>query len=150
MGIELRQIEDLVQPILTEREIELVELNCHSHGGSTTVRLLVDKVGGVTVATCGAVNRLVSQALEDAHVFEGPYTVEVSSPGLDRPLSTHRDYERALGEEVVLQFLDGDRVKELQGTLLAVQPDAVVIKTAEGNMTVTIAQIRNAKKAIRW
>jgi ribosome maturation factor RimP len=147
----LTEIQTLAEPILAEREMELVELTCRPQGRQQVVRLLVDKVGGVTIRQCAQVNQRLSDALEAANLIEGSYTVEVSSPGLDRPLVTRRDFERALGEELdVVLRADEGRTKELEGMLLAVQPEAVVLKTAAGNVTIPLAQIQRAKKAIRW
>jgi len=89
--------------------------------------------------------------LESSNLIEGSYTIEVSSPGLDRSLISKRDFERAIGEDlqVTVKTTDG-RFKDMQGMLLAVQPEAVVVKTTSGNVTVPMAQIQAAKKALRW
>ena len=147
----LSAIQALVEPIVTEQEMELVELTCRPQGHQVLVRLLVDRVGGVTLQQCAHMNRLIDQTLEQASLIEGSYTIEVSSPGLDRPLVTRRDFERAIGEELRLELAtENGRSKELQGMLLAVQPEAVVIKTGAGNVTAPLSQVRLAKKAIKW
>lgn len=147
----LQTIRGLVEPILSERAMELVELTCRPQGRQLHVRILLDRVGGVTLQQCAQANRLIGDALEAADVIEGSYTVEVSSPGLDRPLATQRDFERALGEDVRLEVLTDDgRCQEMEGALLAVQPQALVLKTTAGNLTVPMAQVRFARKALRW
>ena len=145
------QLRALVEPILADFDMELVELTCRPQGRQQLVRLLVDKVGGVTIQQCARVNQQIGQALESANLIEASYTIEVSSPGLDRPLESKRDFERALGEDVLVEMSGSDgRVSELQGMLLAVQPEAIVLKMTSGNVTVPFAQIRAAKKAVRW
>ena len=145
------QLQTLVEPILAERGMELVELTCRPQGRQQLVRLLVDKVGGVTIQQCARVNQLIGQALESANLIEASYMIEVSSPGLDRPLANKRDFERAIGEDVVVDLSIGDgRSKELRGMLLAVQHEAIVLKTPAGNVTAPFAEIRAAKKAVRW
>ena len=144
-------IQALVEPILADRSLELVEVTCRPQGRQQLVRLLVDKVSGVTIQQCVQVNQRIGEALEAAHLIEGSYTVEVSSPGLDRPLVTKRDFERALGEELRVGVAQPEgRVTELDGRLLAVQHEAIVLKTHAGNVTVPFGDIRGAKKAIRW
>ncbi len=144
-------IRALVELIIAEHEAELVELTCRPQGRQLNVCLLVDNVGEVTIQQCAAINRQVNQALETANLIEESYTVEVSSPGLDRPLVTKRDFERTVGEDLKLDIrIEDGRLKELQGMLLAVQPDAVVLKTLSGNLTVPFTQIRTAKKALKW
>ena len=148
---QVSQIQALAEPILSERGMELVELTCRPQGGQLHVRLLVDRSGGVTIQQCAQVNQRLAAAMETGQVIEGGYTIEVSSPGLDRPLVTPRDFQRAIGEELRLDVATPEgRTKEVGGMLLAVQPDAVVIKTADGNMTVLLSLVRTAKKALRW
>lgn len=145
------RVQSLVEPILAEQQMELVELSCRPHGGQQHVRVLVDRVGGVTIQQCAHVNQQIDRALETAGLIEGSYVIEVSSPGLDRPLVTKRDFERAIGEQVRVEMrVDDTRTKEIQGMVLAVQPDAVVLNTPSGNLTVPLAEIRLAKKALRW
>ena len=131
--------------------MELVELACPPYGGQLLIRLLVDRVGGVTIQQCASANQAVNQALEASGLVPERYTVEVSSPGLDRPLTTKRDFERAIGEDLQLAVrVEDGRFKELSGMLLAVQHEAIVMKTPAGNVTVPMGEIRTAKKAIRW
>jgi len=149
--VRIEAIQVLVEPILSDREVELVELTCRPNGRQTHIRLLVDKVGGITIQECATINRLVSQAVEAANLMEDSYTVEVSSPGLDRPLVNRRDFERTLGEEVWVDVRTADgRTQVLDGVLLAVQPEAVVLKTISGNVTIPLSQVLAAKKALRW
>lgn len=148
--VRAASIRALVEPILSEGGIELVELVCRPHGGVLTVRLLVDKVGGVTVQDCTKMNQRIDRALGAADVIAGGYTLEVSSPGLDRPLRSPRDYERAVGEDVkvLIRSQDGTS-REQDGQLLAVQPEAIVLKTTSGNVTIPLHTIHSAKKVIR-
>ena len=144
-------IRALIEPLVAQQETELVELSCRPQGRQVVVRLLVDQPGGITIAQCARLNQRISEALETANLIEESYTVEVSSPGLDRPLATQRDFERAVGEEVWLDVRIGEgRFRQTQGTLLAVQPEAVVLKTTSGNVIIPFTDIRLAKKALKW
>lgn len=147
---QMESIRALAEPILAAASTELVELSCHRQGRQVAIRVLVDKVGGVTIRHCARLNQQISQALEAAHYLEQPYTLEVSSPGLDRPLTSKRDFERALGEPIELDVEDAPRggVRRVTGQLLAVQDAAIVVITASGTTTISMAQIRRALKAI--
>ena len=144
-------IRKLVESILADRATGLVELDCRQQGRQVALRLLVDKVGGVTIRDCALLNQRIGQALDQTQLLAESYTLEVSSPGLDRPLTSMRDFERAIGEELdvdVLERIQG--AAHLTGKLLAVQPEAIVLITAAGTRTVPTATIRRAVKAIRW
>ena len=149
--IAVARVQELAEPILAEQGLELVELTCRPQGGQVVVRLLVDRVGGVTIQHCARANQRIAQALEAAGEAEH-YVIEVSSPGLDRPLTTHRDFERAIGETLVVtaRTAEAGRFKEWHGMLLAVQHAAIVLTTNRGNVTVPLADIQTAKKALRW
>ena len=147
----IARIQAFIEPIIADRALEMVELTCRPQGGQYHVRVLVDSPVGVTIERCAHVNRLISQALEDANLIEERYTVEVSSPGLDRPLVNRRDFERAIGEPLRLIVDEGEgRVHEQRGMVLAVGPENVVLKTDAGNMTLPLGRIRTAKKVLRW
>lgn len=145
------RVKALAEPILADHELELVEFACRVQSRQHVFCFLVDRVGGVTLQQCARVNQLIGSAMERDGLVAHSYTVEVSSPGLDRPLLIRRDFERAVGEELVVhQALDDGRLSELRGVLLAVQPDAIVLKLTANNVTVPLARVRSAKKALRW
>lgn len=144
-------IQSIVEPILADKGVELVELTTRPHGRQLLIRLLVDKPGGITLAQCAGLNNHIGQALEAADLIEESYTVEVSSPGLDRPLTSKRDFERAVGEPLQLDVkIDEGRYRPMEGVLLAVQPEAVVLQLPAGNVVVPMADIRVAKKVMKW
>ena len=159
-------IQQLAAPILEAHQAELVELNLIPRGSQLTVRMLIDKVGGVTIHDCSQLNRRIGDAIDQAGVLTG-YLLEVSSPGLDRPLVSRRDYERAIGEELDLDLVEPLGTKyQVSGKLLAVQPEAIVLvlrPSPEGrgsadarwrdgppeNVTIPLSRIRRARKTIR-
>jgi ribosome maturation factor RimP len=98
------RLEGVVSPILWALGLELVEVLCVGHGSRSVVRVLIDKPGGVTVGDCEKAHRALGPALDVADPFPHPYTLEVSSPGLDRPFRRTQDYQRAIGKEVSLKL----------------------------------------------
>ncbi|MBI3324689.1 MAG: ribosome maturation factor RimP [Candidatus Omnitrophica bacterium] len=131
--------------------MELVELNMRRHSGQVLLRFLVDRVGGVTVQDCAILNQRIGQSLDLAGTIAEGYTLEVSSPGLDRPLATKRDFERALGEEIEVELDRPMReLRQLKGQLLSVQDEAIVLITRLGNLAIPFEQITRAKKALQW
>ena len=145
-------IQQVAEPIVAAASAELVEFSCRRQGGQLVVRLLVDKVGGITIRECAQLNQRISAALEAESSLQESCTLEVSSPGLDRPLVSKRDFERAIGEDIEAYVLrEGDRgPRPVQGRVLAVQHEALVLTTDEGNITIPFAQVQRAKKAVRW
>ena len=141
-------VERLAEPILSAESAELVELTVRRSGPQVMVKLLVDKPGGVTVQQCARINHALGDALETAGVFADRYVVEVSSPGLDRPLVSTRDFERAIGEQLDVQVSQEGSVKTLTGMLLSVQGEQIVLTTRSGNVTISLATVQRARKAL--
>jgi ribosome maturation factor RimP len=144
------EIRRIVAPILAEQNTELVDLSIRPQGRQHSVCFIVDAVGGVTIQRCAKLNRLIRQALEEAQLLGEYETIEVSSPGLDRPLRLPRDFERAIGEKVHVMIQEAEGIRELDAMVLAVQDDAVVLKTEEANRTVPLSAIIKATKILPW
>jgi len=99
----LERIFGLVSPVLQSMSFELVELEYKPEGRSWVVRLFIDKPGGITLDDCVDVSREIGALLEVEDVIQSSYRLEVSSPGLDRPLKKAQDFERFRGERVKIK-----------------------------------------------
>ncbi|HEX9780090.1 MAG TPA: hypothetical protein VGB20_02650 [bacterium] len=146
----LASIQAVAEPILAQEAMELVELSCRPVGRQLAVRILVDAVGGVTISRCARVNQRLTAALEQANQLAEVATIEVSSPGLDRPLERPRDFERAIGEQVEIELEAEGRRSLVRGMVLAVQAEAVVLNTPGGNLTIRFSAMRGARKSLLW
>jgi ribosome maturation factor RimP len=100
----LDRVQEVILPILWALGLELVEVVCVGQGPRSVVRVLIDKPGGVTVTDCEQAHKALGPALDVADPFPHAYTLEVSSPGLDRPFKRLQDYQRAIGKEVSLKL----------------------------------------------
>ena len=123
----------LLEPGVNALGFELVDVELAGQGRHATLRVYIDNPQGVDVEDCADVSRQLSALLDVEDPLPGGYTLEVSSPGLDRPLVTPAHYRRFAGETVKLLLarpLDGGR-RKLKGRLLEATDDHVVIE-AEG------------------
>ncbi|MBI5440135.1 MAG: ribosome maturation factor RimP [Deltaproteobacteria bacterium] len=97
-------IEKILRPVVDDAGYELVDLQLRSEFGRWVLRLLVDRPGGITLDECARLSREVSPHLEVADLLPFRYALEVSSPGIHRPLKTRADFERFAGELVAVQL----------------------------------------------
>jgi ribosome maturation factor RimP len=112
---------------------ELVDVEYVKEAGSWYLRAYVDKEGGITVDDCEVVSRLLSDWLDKEDFIEDSYIMEVSSPGLGRPLKKDKDFARSLGEEVEIRLYKArDKQKDFTGLLKAYDAETVTIETEEG------------------
>ena len=93
----IARVEDFIVPLLTDMDIELVDIEFRREGHGWVLRLFIDHSGGVTLENCTRVSREVSSYLEVEDPIEHAYHLEVSSPGLERPLKKERDFIRFSG-----------------------------------------------------
>lgn len=100
--LQTRVIE-IVEPLLAKEGYELVEVELSGAGASTILRLFIDKQGGVTLDDCASVSEAVSAMLDVEDPLDSAYNLEVSSPGLDRPLRKPDDYRRFLGRQAKIK-----------------------------------------------
>ena len=124
--------EKLLEPILEANHFELVDVEYVKEGGSWYLRAYIDKPGGITVDDCEIVNRALGDLLDEHDFIEESYILEVSSPGLGRPLKKERDFARSLGEEVEIRtYRMVNKQKEFRGILKVYDKDTVTIETEE-------------------
>ncbi len=95
---------ELIAPVLEENGFELVDMEYVKEAGNWYLRAYIDKDGGITINDCELVSRYFSDRLDEADFIEESYTMEVSSPGLDRPLKKDKDFQRHLGDEVEVKL----------------------------------------------
>ena len=121
--------EQFLLPLLAEHQFELVDVEYVKEAGNWYLRSYIDKPGGITVDDCEVISRLLSDWLDKEDFIEDSYVMEVSSPGLGRPLKKDKDFERSLGEEVELRlYKPRNRQKEFTGILKAYDKDTVTLE----------------------
>lgn len=127
-----RRLRDLAQAATASRGVELVDMILARAGKRQIIRLIVDCVGGVTIDQCAEVSRRISADLDMADILEGRYTLEVSSPGIDRPLKTVADFRRKVGRDVTVQYEgDGEGIETVEGKIESVTDESVTISARE-------------------
>jgi ribosome maturation factor RimP len=131
-----------------EQDVEDVELVLLEEAGNRRqkiLRLYIDHPGGVTHDLCARVSTAVGQALDEVDAFEGAYTLEVSSPGLERPLRKRSHFEAQVGKKVYVKTrlpIEGSKV--WQGVLREVTDDSVVIEEAGREARIPLEEITSA------
>lgn len=153
------RVRDVVLPILTTHEVDLYDLDV----SGSLVRVVVDRSGGVDLEALGAVTRAVSRALDDADPIAHRYTLEVTSPGVERRLRRPDHFKGAVGEAVKVRTLpevDGER--RVEGTLVAADDEGITVAFAdtegegedetevEAERRVAYDQIERARTVFEW
>ncbi len=148
------QVQALVEPLLAARHVELVELTYRREGPQVVLRFLVDTAMGITVEECRRLNQGIGAVLDEHEVLRNQYTLEVASPGLDRPLKTVWDFERVIGRRVWMELREpvvGGAGRELVGTVAGVGDEVVSVTLDHGEkVRVLLAMIVRARQDISF
>ncbi|MCW8860676.1 MAG: ribosome maturation factor RimP [Deltaproteobacteria bacterium] len=132
------QIAELVQPIITDLGFELVDIEYQREQRGWTLRFFLDKPGGINLDECALASREISTLLDVEDIISTAYSLEVSSPGLERPLKKIADFERFTGELAKIKTLEaidpdqsGKRRKTFTGILSGTEANNILIETQD-------------------
>ena len=125
-----QKAEELITPLIEEHHFELVDVEYVKEGANWYLRAYIDKPGGINVDDCEVISRAFSDLLDEKDFIDDAYILEVSSPGLGRPLKKDKDFKRSIGEEVEIRLYRAkNHQKEFTGILKAWDADTVTIVT---------------------
>jgi len=139
----IERIEKLIQPILDDLGLELVDLEYQREGHGWVLRFFLDKEGGVTLDDCALASREFSAILDVEDLIETAYHLEVSSPGIDRPLKKVKDFERFAGQLIRIKTL---MAIDPQGTGRARKTFVGTLGGMDGNMVLLTLKEKNAEQ----
>ncbi|WP_370327908.1 ribosome maturation factor RimP [Euzebya sp.] len=145
-------VDHLVRPLVEGRGLDLVDVAVKGGGSRTRVRVVVDRKGGVDLATCQDLSRELGRALDDEDPIAGRYTLEVTSPGTDWPLTDQRSFDRVEGRVVKAILRTGeDTTREVVGTVTGAGPTSAVLTDADGeDHDVAYDVILKATQELPW
>ncbi|MFR1833834.1 MAG: ribosome maturation factor RimP [Lachnospiraceae bacterium] len=129
--------EEYLLPLMKEHKFELVDVEYVKEAGTWYLRAYIDKEGGITVDDCEIINRKLSDWLDEEDFIEESYILEVSSPGLGRPLKKEKDFARSVGKEVEVKLYKAlNKQKDYTGVLEAYDKDTVTLGMEDGSRMV--------------
>lgn len=142
-----KRTEELIMPVIGENSFELVDVEFVKEGQDFYLRAYIDKEGGITIDDCEIVSRALSDMLDREDFISEPYILEVSSPGLTRPLKKEKDYARSVGRRIEVKlFKAQDKRREFEGILKEYDENMIVVVEDSGE---SITIMRNNISLIR-
>ena len=145
-----QRTEKFLLPLMEEHGFELVDVEFVKEAGVWYLRAYIDKEGGIAVDDCEVISRKVSDWLDEEDFIDESYILEVSSPGLGRPLKKEKDFARSIGKDVEVRLYRAlNKSKEYTGTLEAYDKESVTLKMENGSqMTFQRADIALIRLAL--
>lgn len=149
-SVIVNEVKGLLEDFLRAKGVDLVEIICRYEGGGLFLKVLVDyPSGGITLGECAVLNKEIIQVLDEKDILEQRYILEVSSPGLDRPLKTKNDFLRCKNKRVrfFLSGLINGRI-EWDGLIDKVGDESVYVKKGEESIEIPLCKINKAKQVL--
>lgn len=144
-------LDTLVGPVVEAMGLEFVEATFRREGGRRVLRVTVDREGGVDLDTIAAASERVSRRLDVEDFGGGPYTLEVSSPGVERPLRRPDDFAKRVGEKVrVKTHRPVSDARTHMGTIVSADDQGVTVATDQGERTIAYRDVSSARTVLEW
>lgn len=147
--------EELLNPILKEKNLQLIDIEYVKEGKNWFLRVYIDKEGGVDIIECGEVSEQLSEKLDETNPISEAYFLEVSSPGVERPLKTKEDFAKNINNNVFIKLYERiDDEKEFEGILKEFKDDIAIIeykiKTRKKTVEIPYDKIAKARLAVMF
>jgi ribosome maturation factor RimP len=144
-------VEALIRPVVESAGLELIEVTFGREAGRRVLRVTLDREGGVDLEAIADASERISRRLDLEDPIRGRYQLEVSSPGIERPLRRPQDFRRRVGDLVrVRTFEPVEGTRTQRGRLLAADDEGIVVATEHGDRRMTYSEIRSARTVFEW
>jgi ribosome maturation factor RimP len=145
------ELEAVVRPVVEAAGLELVDVTFRREAGRRILRVTVDREEGVDLDTIAGTSERLSRRLDLEEFAPGPYTLEVSSPGVERPLRRPEEFVRRVGDKVKVRTTEPiEGARNHAGVLVAADEDGVTIATERGERTLRYGDISSARTVFEW
>ncbi|NOR51170.1 MAG: ribosome maturation factor RimP [Gammaproteobacteria bacterium] len=146
------RIEEMIKPAVDALGFELIGIELIAQGRHSMLRIYIDHEDGITPDNCAEVSRQVSAVLDVEDPIHGAFTLEVSSPGVERPLFTLEQCAKYIGQQVDVKLhLPVDGRRHFKGVLIAVEGDELTVELSDDeSLTCTMDDINKAKLIPEW
>ena len=141
---EKETVLDLIEKPLLDQGFDIAEITLSKFKKNSTLRVFVYSENKITIDDCARLSRLIGDLIDGTDLFKSGYSLEVSSPGLDRPLRTFKDFRYRAGEKVKIEFTDTSKNIET-AEIISASDDKVTFKNESGQFLLDMAEIKQAK-----
>ena len=125
------KIEELALPILASIDAFLIDIHIISNATRDIIEVYIDTDKGITVDECAAISRELSSAIDLQNIVQGAYVLQVSSPGLEKPLRLLRQYQKNVGRSYTVRFRKDSAISEIRGTLASIDGERLTFIVGE-------------------
>ena len=141
------RLQNLVKPAIESEGYELVDIHIKGSKSSRVLRFFIGSPDGVTINACAFLSRKLSDILDfqEEPMDFGSYRLEVSSPGIERPLQTETDFRRKIGKDVSILYRNGPESSRVEGVITEIKDGFITIKAQSSEISIELSSIEEAK-----
>lgn len=144
------KVRELITPLFDEQYLHLVDVELRGHQNNRVLTIYADTEQGITLDEITYLTRQISELLDVHDVIPGSFRLEVSSPGVSRPLKFHWQFRKNIGRFLKIKYMENEKKQKVSGQLEAVTEDSLVLKVGQKQVTVPLTAIQEARVEIRW
>jgi len=149
--IKRETIAEIAEAVLPQHDAYLVDVQTRGESGETVLQVLVDADAGISIGQCATISKEIASRIEDRELLTARYRLEVSSPGLDKPLKILRQYVTNIGRDVSIRHRTSDGERTDDGVITSVEGTAVLLQLKDGNtITIEFESIREGRHRLPW
>ncbi|MFZ5518463.1 MAG: ribosome maturation factor RimP [Candidatus Zhuqueibacterota bacterium] len=146
-----KRLIEIIEPIVESHGADLVDIEYAGNTRSQVVRIFVNTDTGIRLEQCERISRDIADMLDQKNIIPNRYRLEVSSPGLDRPLKTMKDFRRQLGRKIAVSYSPAQgEMKSVSGIIEQVDEASVIVATEKEQIRIDLATISLAKIVPVW
>ncbi len=144
------EVIDIIKKVVDEEGYDFIDAECSLKGKNPVIRVYADRVGGITIQECTSLSRRLGDYFDREDAIAGNYRLEVSSPGIDRPLKSERDFRRNIGRGVAVTVRSGEGMQEIVGEIRSTEPVLVLLGEEGEEKKIPYESIVKGKIRIQW
>lgn len=150
MSFKKEELKSIIAMEVEKMDFELIDIKLSITNRFTELKLFIDKEGGITINECGEISRSISDLIFRKDLLPKNYRLEVSSPGLDRPLVTLKDFKRNIGRDVILEYRGELNVEKIEGMIFNVSDNDIIINNNNEFLSIPYIAIIKGKIKLKW
>ena len=145
------KLENYIKQICNDLGFMFIEASIHGHKNKQNIKVIADTEKGITLEECQNLSREISDIIFRKDLIYSDYRLDVSSPGLDKPLVKDYEYKRNIGRDLIITFKDeSGNLKEIVGELIEYNDDKINLKTDKDLLSLDLKNITKAKIKLKW
>lgn len=148
--INIEKIQEAINPVLKKHSVFLIDMVVRGERRSKVVEIYIDNYSGITTDLCAEVSRDIVKIINEENLITGNYQLNISSPGLNRPLKYPMQYHKHIGYQIEINYVNGSEILKLVGKLVAVDDESITVKYNDKDYQIKFDSILKAIIKTPW